>query len=176
MSTLQPQEALIYLNTFSLPALRNEFKVTTQIISAIPVDKGDYKPDPFAKSASELAWHIASAEHAFLSGVAAGSFEFGSTTRTDAEKDSAGIAAWYEKHFEEDFANIAKMSGEQLVKVIDFHGMFQLPAIAFIQFNLHHIIHHRGQLSTYLRPMGAKVPAIYGESYDSKEAKKAATS
>ena len=35
-------------------------------------------------------------------------------------------------------------------------------------------IHHRGQLSSYLRSMGAKVPAIYGESYDSAEAKKAA--
>ena len=33
--------------------------------------------------------------------------------------------------------------------------------------------HHRGQLSAYLRPMGAKVPAIYGESYDSAQAKKA---
>jgi uncharacterized damage-inducible protein DinB len=36
-----------------------------------------------------------------------------------------------------------------------------------------HSIHHRGQLSMYLRPMGAKVPAIYGESYDSAQAKKA---
>ena len=42
--------------------------------------------------------------------------------------------------------------------------MFQLPAVAYVQFNLFHSIHHRGQLSTYLRPMGAKVPSIYGES------------
>ena len=35
-------------------------------------------------------------------------------------------------------------------------------------------IHHRGQLSTYIRPMGGKVPSIYGESHDSAEAKKAA--
>jgi uncharacterized damage-inducible protein DinB len=38
---------------------------------------------------------------------------------------------------------------------------------------MHHTIHHRGQLSTYLRAMGSKVPAIYGESHDSAEAKKA---
>ena len=36
---------------------------------------------------------------------------------------------------------------------------------------LKHSIHHRGQLSMYLRPMGAKVPSIYGESYDSAKAK-----
>jgi uncharacterized damage-inducible protein DinB len=49
--------------------------------------------------------------------------------------------------------------------------MMQLPAVAFLSFNHGHIVHHRGQLSVYLRPMGAKVPAIYGESYDSKAAK-----
>jgi uncharacterized damage-inducible protein DinB len=44
----------------------------------------------------------------------------------------------------------------------------------YLNFVLHHSIHHRGQLSVYLRPAGGKVPAIYGESYDSAEARKAA--
>ena len=60
------------------------------------------------------------------------------------------------------------------MKIVDFRGLFQLPAVAFLDFSVHHIIHHRGQLSTYLRPMGAKVPAIYGESYDSAKAKQPA--
>jgi DinB family len=60
------------------------------------------------------------------------------------------------------------------VKVLDFRGLFRAPAYTFIQSGLAHTIHHRGQLSTYLRPMGSRVPAIYGESYDSAEAKKAA--
>ena len=62
---------------------------------------------------------------------------------------------------------------DALVKVVDFRGIFQLPAVAFLQSSMHHVIHHRGQLSTYLRPMGAKVPAIYGESYDSALARQA---
>jgi uncharacterized damage-inducible protein DinB len=49
--------------------------------------------------------------------------------------------------------------------------LFQLPAVAFIQLAMNHTIHHRGQLSMYLRPMGAKVPAIYGESYDTIQAR-----
>jgi len=69
---------------------------------------------------------------------------------------------------------LGKLSGEQLAKIVDFRGMFQMPAVMFLQFGLNHTIHHRGQLSTYLRPMGAKIPAIYGESYDSAQAKKAA--
>jgi uncharacterized damage-inducible protein DinB len=45
----------------------------------------------------------------------------------------------------------------------------------YLQFLMNHSIHHRGQLSVYLRPMGAKVPSIYGESYDDAQARKAAT-
>jgi uncharacterized damage-inducible protein DinB len=58
--------------------------------------------------------------------------------------------------------------------MVDFRGLFQRPAVSFLQLALSHSIHHRGQLSTYLRPMGSKVPAIYGESYDTAQAKKAA--
>jgi len=46
-----------------------------------------------------------------------------------------------------------------------------LPAVGFIQLALNHTIHHRGQLSVYLRPMGGKVPSIYGESYDATQAR-----
>jgi uncharacterized damage-inducible protein DinB len=55
--------------------------------------------------------------------------------------------------------------------MIDFYGIRQIPALGFVQLGIIHTIHHRGQLSTYLRPMGAKVPSIYGESYDAREAR-----
>jgi uncharacterized damage-inducible protein DinB len=49
--------------------------------------------------------------------------------------------------------------------VIDFYGM-KNPAIVYMNFALVHGVHHRGQLSGYLRPMGGKVPSIYGGSAD----------
>jgi uncharacterized damage-inducible protein DinB len=52
--------------------------------------------------------------------------------------------------------------------------MFQQPAVMYLNLLMHHSVHHRGQLSMYLRPMGAKVPSIYGESYDAAQARKAA--
>jgi uncharacterized damage-inducible protein DinB len=55
--------------------------------------------------------------------------------------------------------------------MVDFRGMFQMPAVGFLQLATSHSIHHRGQLSVYLRPMGAKVPSIYGESYDVTQAR-----
>jgi uncharacterized damage-inducible protein DinB len=38
--------------------------------------------------------------------------------------------------------------------------------VVYVAFMSNHSIHHRGQLSTYLRPMGSKVPSIYGGSAD----------
>ncbi len=178
MRTFQPEEATFLLNGVLLPALKNEQAVTKRVIEAIPAEvtaeKGDYRPDPCAKSGLELAWHIASAEHRFLDAVASGEFNLAPMPRPENVRNSAEIAKWYAESLEKDVDKLTKLSGEQLNKIVDFRGLFQLPAVVFVQIGLNHTIHHRGQLSTYLRPMGGKVPAIYGESYDSAEAKKAA--
>jgi uncharacterized damage-inducible protein DinB len=110
----------------------------------------------------------------FLDALPAGEFDFSPRPRPDSIKTSADLTAWYADSFEPRFEKLAKLSNEQLVKIVDFRGMFQLPAVMYLDFVLHHTIHHRGQLSMYLRPMGAKVPSIYGESYDAAEARKAA--
>jgi uncharacterized damage-inducible protein DinB len=55
---------------------------------------------------------------------------------------------------------------EQLTTPVDFLGAFNFPAVLYLSFVNNHSIHHRGQLSVYLRPMGAKVPSIYGGSAD----------
>jgi uncharacterized damage-inducible protein DinB len=60
------------------------------------------------------------------------------------------------------------MSGEQLVRIIDLLGMVQMPAVNFVALSVKHSVHHRGQLSTYLRPMGGKVPGIYGPTADTQ--------
>jgi len=59
-------------------------------------------------------------------------------------------------------------AGEQLAKEIDMFGMIQAPAVGFLAMAVKHSVHHRGQLSTYLRPMGGSVPGIYGPSADTQ--------
>jgi uncharacterized damage-inducible protein DinB len=174
MTQTIPPEQGSFLLQFLLPALKNEHRTTRAVIDAIPQDKGDYRPDSAAKTAVELAWHIVAADQRFLTGIAGGEFDFNPIHRPDTITTPAGIGKWYEDSFAKSIERLAKMTGEQLVKVVDFRGIFQMPAVAFLEVALRHAIHHRGQLSTYLRPMGGKVPAIYGESYDSAEAKKAA--
>jgi uncharacterized damage-inducible protein DinB len=173
MQPLLPDQATFLLQ-MALPSLKNEQRVTRKIMEAVPADRGDYRPDEISMSALELAWHIASAENFFLDGVAAGEFNYKDGSRPESIRHAADVAAWYGEAFQANFERLTRLTGEQLVKVIDFRGRFQYPAVTFLQFAINHSIHHRGQLSVYLRPMGAKVPSIYGESYDDAQSRKAA--
>ena len=167
---LTPEQAKLIL-VAALPTLKSEHQTTRRVIEAIPLDKGDYRPDAVSKTALELAWHIVAAEKRFLSGIPVGVFDFSPIHRPESITNSAGIAAWFDESFAANLQKLEGLSGEPLVRMIDFRGMFQLPAVGFIQLALNHTVHHRGQLSVYLRPMGAKVPSIYGESYDTTQAR-----
>jgi uncharacterized damage-inducible protein DinB len=169
---MTPDQA-VFLQQTVLPMLKREQQITKKIIEAVPVDKGDYRPDSISMTALELSIHIAVADIMFLDAVANGEFNFGGA-KPDNLNNSADVARWYDEAFEASSARVLQMSAEQLLKIVDFHGMFQLPAITYAQFTMNHTIHHRGQLSMYLRPMGVKVPSIYGDSYDTAEARKAA--
>jgi uncharacterized damage-inducible protein DinB len=171
MSTLQPEQAL-FLRDVVVGSFNSEHAVTRRVIDAIPIGKGGYRPDDICKSAEDLAWHIVAAEHRFLDAVVNGAFDFTNTGRPAALATTADISAWYGETFRRDIESVSALPADRLVKIIDFRGLFQRPAVSFLQLGLSHSIHHRGQLSTYLRPMGAKVPAIYGESYDSALAKR----
>jgi uncharacterized damage-inducible protein DinB len=84
------------------------------------------------------------------------------------------VNQWYSAEWARNVERLGHLSGDQLIKRIDFRGLFNFPAVVYVQIALNHSIHHRGQLSMYLRPMGAKVPSIYGESYDAREARERA--
>lgn len=167
---LTPDQAKFALG-LALPALKTEHQTTKRVIEAIPLTKGDYRPDAVSKTALELAWHIVASEKRFLSGIPAGVFDFTPIPRSESIANSADIAAWFDESFAANLSKLETLSGEPLARMIDFRGMFQLPAVSFISLALNHTIHHRGQLSMYLRPMGAKVPSIYGESYDGAQAR-----
>jgi uncharacterized damage-inducible protein DinB len=78
----------------------------------------------------------------------------------------AGIARWYDENIARRLPLLEALSGEHLATPVDYIGLLNDPAVTYLSFCLRHSVHHRGQLSSYLRPMGAKVPAIYVESAD----------
>lgn len=166
-----PDQAMVVLQSL-LGGLKLESRTTAAVMRAVPTDRADYRPDPNSKSAIELVRHIAVADNRFIGTVTVGFFDL-SLAMPEGISTPSEVADWYQQQFGKNFDLLTRATPEQLLKPVDFRGMFTWPAIHFLSLGLHHTIHHRGQLSTYLRPMGGKVPAIYGESYDSAAAKAA---
>ena len=170
MSSLQPDHATILRDSL-LRTVKSEQPLTQRVIEAILPDKIDFRMEDVGKSAFDLAWHIVAAEHKFMQSAVTAVFDPTPLSRPPEVVDPATLARWYVDTAARDHAMIAETSGDLLCRSVDFRGIFRAPAVMFLQIGLNHSIHHRGQLSMYLRPMGSKVPAIYGESYDSARAK-----
>jgi uncharacterized damage-inducible protein DinB len=162
---MTPEQATFLLHEVYLPQIRGEHKATRRVIEAIPADQCDYKPDPRSMSAMELAKHIASAEVFFMSGIARGAFDRADGAIPESVKTPAELLAWYDENFAGAVDRLAAVQPDDLAKDITF-AIFTRPAVGLAGMSMSHSIHHRGQLSAYLRPMGAKVPRIYGGSAD----------
>ena len=83
-------------------------------------------------------------------------------------KTVAELVDLYDQNFKRAADRIRSITPEQLATPINFIGAFDLPAVTYLAFFNNHRVHHRGQLSVYLRPMGSKCPAIYGASFDER--------
>jgi uncharacterized damage-inducible protein DinB len=162
---MTPEQAAFLLPIF-VASLRKESPTTLRVLQAVPADKGNYRPAPNSRSALELCWHLASADIWFLDGFLAGKFEMEDDTMPADFSNSADIAATYEENFPAKLDKIEKLPAEFWATPLPFFGIYNLPAVMYLQFMLNHSIHHRGQLTAYLRPMGAKVPNVYGGSFD----------
>ena|SRR5579872_1355852 len=147
-----------------LDGIMREAEITKKVIAAVPDAASNYKPDPCARSAKELAWHLANTDVQFLDGIAALNFNMNNPEQKPGT--SAEVVAWYDENLKRGVARVAALTPEQLLTPINFFGVFNLPAVLYLGFLNNHSIHHRGELATYLRPMGSKVPSIYGGSYD----------
>lgn len=158
-----PEFALTYRGLM-LDGIAREAEITKKVIAAVPDAKADYRPDPNARSARDLAWHLANTDVQLLDGIAGLNFKMENPERKP--QTSAEIVAWYDENMKRGIAAVAALTPEQLLTPVGFAGIFNFPAVMYLGFVNNHSIHHRGELATYLRPMGSKVPSIYGGSYD----------
>lgn len=166
-------EQAVWMRDFYLRPLALESETTRKVLVAVPDTAADYRPDAASRTALDLLRHIAATDNRFVETVITGAFSTQNLI-PDTAKTPAEVAAWYTERHAANRDALAGLAGSTLVTPVDFRGMFTWPAVMFLQLGLHHTIHHRGQLSAYLRAMGAKVPSIYGESYDATQARLAA--
>ncbi len=155
-----------------LQVIDNEMPAFIKVLEALPADKLDWKPDPKSKSAIELASYMAKEPGQVVDVIETGKLDFDQVSKTNfgsgaeaAEKfrtDMGKMKTLLSGMSEDDWsAEAAMIMGGQEVWKTKKGGM----AWGYML----DLIHHRGQLSTYLRPMGGQVPAIYGPSADANE-------
>ncbi len=165
MSAPTPEFILGY-RALMLDGLAREAEITKKVLAAIPEGKRDYRPDPHARTAWDLAWHIANTDVQFLDGIADLKFNMANPSEADKPKTVAEVVDWYDRNMKRGLQRVRALSAEQLLTPVEFFGVFNFPAAFYLGFLNNHSIHHRGELATYLRPMGSRVPSIYGGSYD----------
>jgi uncharacterized damage-inducible protein DinB len=161
---LSPEFVVTYRNMM-VDGVKREAEITKKVILAVPDAKSDYRPDPNARTAKDLAWHIATSDVHFAESVANLKFDRPGKP-PEMPATMAEIVAWYDQNLQRALSRLEKMSAEQLLTPINFVNIFNFPAVLYLSFLNNHTIHHRGELATYLRPMGSKVPSIYGGSFD----------
>jgi uncharacterized damage-inducible protein DinB len=152
--------------TFFLKSWEKEAPATRKVLSRIP-EGSTYKPDPKSRTAREIAWLIVREEIVLGEGLEKGTLEWVDVAAPATMREVLEV---YDREHEAATARFRALQEAKWQQRVPF--MFQGQAVMNeTGFDnawgfLLDIIHHRGQLSTYLRPMGSTVPAIYGPSAD----------
>jgi len=139
----------------------DESRTTLKVLTRIP-EGADYRPDPKSRTAQEIAWQIVCEEKMIIEALESGKAEWAPppmpATMKEVieayEKQSAGMPQRWQA------LAPGRWDGE-----LDFFGKPH-PAAPMAWSFLFDLVHHRGQITTYLRPMGSTVPQIYGPSGD----------
>jgi uncharacterized damage-inducible protein DinB len=149
----------------------SEFPATCQVLAAVKDDNRDFKPDAKSRSAWALASHLATADMWFIDCILNGKFDFNPEVAKQVESQFTtvnDIVGFYRQTFPAKLAQVRALPAEKLTAPLSFFGMMEMPTVSYIGFANNHSIHHRGQLASYLRAMGSKVPNIYGPSADAE--------
>ncbi len=139
----------------------DETKTTRNVIARIP-DGSDYRPDPKSRTAGEIAWQIACEEKMIIDALETGKADWNPAPAPKSMKELLDI---YEKQSADIVRRLKALPQARWDGSLDFFGG-QRPASPMAWSFLFDIVHHRGQITTYLRPMGSTVPQIYGPSAD----------
>lgn len=139
----------------------DESKTTRNVIARIP-EGSDYRPDPKSRTAREIAWQIVCEEKMLLDALESGKMTWEPPPMPATMKE---VLATYEKQSAGMEVRFVSLPAERWDGTLLFFGK-ERPAAPMAWSFLFDIVHHRGQITTYLRPMGSKVPQIYGPSAD----------
>lgn len=151
---------------FHLQCRKNETNTFHRVLNALPPDRWDYAPHEKSQPATRIVWTLVGETQALIDLIDKGEFSFGAAPEA--------VPAKLLEHFDQKWDTLLKKIETMDEASWDKPGRFllggevrmQMPISGFLWMFFFDAIHHRGQLSTYIRPMGGKVPSIYGPSGD----------
>ena len=138
-----------------------ESKTTRNVLARIP-ESSAYRPDPRSRTAQEIAWQIVCEEKMLIEALESGKAEWAPPPMPDSMQD---VLAAYERQAADMPRRWRELPQSRWDGSLEFFGS-ERPAAPMAWSFLFDIVHHRGQITTYLRPMGSTVPQIYGPSAD----------
>ena len=155
-----------------LPEFDHEMKVTRTVLERVAEDRFGFQPHEKSMTLGRLASHVADVPswgNTILKDVEFDMIPGSYVPRTMATR--AGVLELFDDNLKQIRGLLAGMSDADLMSPWTFKQdgkeLFTMPrAAAWRSFVMSHLIHHRGQLSVYLRQTGSKVPGIYGPSAD----------
>jgi len=155
-------EKMLFLKIWEreAPAMR-------KVIARIPQERSDYRPDPKSRNAREIAWLLVREEIVLADGLEKGVLEW---VEVPTPGTVAEIVGAYDRHHDDITKRLHALPAGKWAERIPFmvQGQEVMKETGYENAwgFLLDAIHHRGQLSTYLRPMGSTVPQVYGPSAD----------
>jgi uncharacterized damage-inducible protein DinB len=170
-------EALMAIAESILPEFDHETATTRTLLERVPQEKADWKPHPKSMSLGQLAVHIANLPR--WTSITLERTEFdtnppgGQALTSPPFQSSAQLLQAYDENVKAARALVARTSdGEFMVAWTLKNGgrnLFSMPRAAVLRsFVLNHAVHHRGQLSVYLRLLDVPLPSIYGPTADTQ--------
>jgi uncharacterized damage-inducible protein DinB len=143
--------------------MEKEFNTTLKVLKAYPAEKMDYTPHEKSSSAKKLMSTFIF--EMYLMNYALGDVLDPEKFKTYKPEGLPTILRDFQKLSADTLQRVKNSSDKSLLKIVDFAGM-KFSAIEMLSMLIHDQIHHRGQLTVYLRIMGGIVPSIYGPSAD----------
>lgn len=153
-----------------LAELRHEAATTHKMLERVPQDKLAWKPHEKSRTLGEVAAHIAHLPGVFLATLAREEFDR-NEYQSGATVSTADIVATFDRNVAAALAILPQLTAEQLLGTWRYkYGervIFEMPRLVVLRaMGLNHLIHHRGQLSVYLRLLDVPLPPVYGPTAD----------
>ena len=165
-------EQALGLRDVLVDVMAKEAVRTVRVVAAIT--QPNYRPDERSRTAWQVALHLVAMDLWFADAIIAGAFSWQGEPPPPVDLvDPAALASCYSTELASRLTQLLELPSSHLLRDMEYLQR-HAPAVRWLCLMNNHSVHHRGQLASYLRPMGSKVPALYGMSADESFARASA--